>query len=320
MRVPHTFRATALLCAGCLLCAACGSGRPGSAVTLEGSSGPSSGATGTAGPPTTTMAVRRQNLVDADYTGRFRTTGMVVERSGGGPQLCLGTIAATLPPGCGGARIVGWSWAEVGHESMSGVQYGEYDLVGRYDGTVFTLTEPARPRDLAAMPALTDPFVTPCPTPSGGWRPTDPARATDVTFKAAATVAKGRPGYALLWVDRIVPIDTSVSTTGNAGYDDPMTFILNVATSGDQASMTRAIRMVWGGAVCVSGAPRAAAELDAVAAKVSSSNDMLSTWTDGRGGFVEVDVILATTQRQEQLDARYGTGVVRLFGALQPLD
>jgi hypothetical protein len=258
--------------------------------------------------------------VDTGYTARFRTTGMVVERSGNGPQLCLGFVAATLPPGCGGTRIVGWSWAEVGHESVSGVQYGDYDLVGRYDGTVFTLTEPARPRDLAAMPAVTDPFVTPCPTPSGGWRPTDAARATDVTFTAAATVAKGRPGYALLWVDRIVPIDTSGPKPGNAGYDDPRTFILNVATAGDQASMTRAIRKVWGGALCVSGAPRTAAELHSVAAKVSASDDMLSTWTDGRGGFVEVDVILATTQRQQQLDAHYGTGVVRLFGALQPLD
>jgi len=84
--------------------------------------------------------------------------------------------------------------------------------------------------------------------------------------------------------------------------------------------MTRAVRTVWGGSLCVVGAPRPAAELDAITAELRYSADILSIWTDGRAGFVEMNVILAATQRQQRLDARYGVGVVRIFGALQPID
>lgn len=310
-------------------CVACGAAPADPGVTLEGSttaprSAPESGGsptTGTTRPGTTASpAVKATNLVDAGYTGRFRASGMVLERKGFGPLLCLGAIAASLPPGCGGPPIVGWSWTTLAHASQSGVQWGSYDLVGRFDGHTFTLTEPAQAQRSFPPAASSDQFATPCPAPAGGWRPVNPAAATETTFSAATALAQRQPGYATLWVDQNVPIDTSASNTSNAGYNDPKKMILNVATTGDRAAMTRAVRTVWGGSLCVIAAPRPAAELDAITAELSYSADVLSVGTDGRAGFVEVNVILATTQRQQQLDARYGDGVVRLFGALRPID
>jgi hypothetical protein len=261
-----------------VLCAACGSLSVGSAV-MPTRSAVTPSATGTSSSPAATDA----NLVEAGYAGRFRAAGTVLEDRTGGPRLCLGAVLASLPPGCGGPRIIGWSWATVVHESASGVHWGSYDVVGRYDGTVFTLTEPAK----SPTPASPSPsgalLATPCPAPAGGWRPIDPATTTNATLTASVGLARRQSGHAEVWVDRTV-------TTP------------------------------WGGALCVSGAPRTAAELDAVAARLPWSPDNLSTWTDGRAGFVTVKVILANAQRQRQLDDRYGVGVVRLFGALQPID
>lgn len=78
----------------------------------------------------------------------------VLQKDGEEPELCLGGVAESYPPQCGGPRVSGWDWAAVeGEETASGVTWGAYAVQGTWDGTVFTLTQPP------IMLALYDPMV-----------------------------------------------------------------------------------------------------------------------------------------------------------------
>lgn len=84
------------------------------------------------------------------------------------PQLCLGAIAESYPPQCGGPEVVGWDWSAVeGEETASGVTWGAYAVWGDWDGETLTVTrEPI-------LAALYDPMVDPeVPNP---WDPSLPA-------------------------------------------------------------------------------------------------------------------------------------------------
>ena len=72
------------------------------------------------------------------------------------PMLCLGAIAESYPPQCGGPPVVGWDWAAVeGEESASGVTWGAYAVWGDWDGETFTVSrEPV-------LAALDDPPADP---------------------------------------------------------------------------------------------------------------------------------------------------------------
>ena len=51
----------------------------------------------------------------------YTVTTTVLESPEHGPQLCLGGVAESLPPQCGGPDIVGWDWESVaGEESELG--------------------------------------------------------------------------------------------------------------------------------------------------------------------------------------------------------
>jgi hypothetical protein len=261
------------------------------------------------------------NLVDEGYAGRFRAYATVLEKGNGGPQLCLGGVATSLPPQCGGPPVVGWQWAKIAHEEAAGVRWGSFVVVGHFDGKRFTLTEPARPDDgtgpRPASPALPD-FRTPCPAPSGGWVPVDPAGATEDALQRATGVAEAQSGYAALWIDQN---ETATATGPTPGADnDPARIILNVSTTGDVAAMRQALRAVWGGNLCVSKGRRTDAELRGVQSALDGTPGMLSSSADTVDGWVDLTVVLATTLHQRQLDAAHGPGVVRLIGALEPLD
>ncbi|WP_317232446.1 hypothetical protein [Clavibacter capsici] len=91
-------------------------------------------------------------------------TALVREEPGtSGPTMCVGVIDTSFPPQCGGAPLVGWDWDAVDdEESAVGVIWGEYDLVGTWDGTDFTLTRaPAAP----TRPEVADGY-TPWPDPA----------------------------------------------------------------------------------------------------------------------------------------------------------
>ena len=252
--------------------------------------------------------------VPVGYDGRFRTSATVLESPDHGPQLCH-NVLTSLPPQCGGADIVGWDWAAVKHESANGTRWGEYTLVGTYDGETFTLTDPATdpswPRDHGD-----DELVTPCPEPDGGWRPVNPDLATDAALNAAVRRARDVEGGSGVWVDQRIPEGELTEHNAN----DPKRLVLNVTTVRDPQVMEREIREVWGGALCVTTAERTMAELQRVQRQLGNVEGMLSSSIDEVTAQVGLTVLVATEELQRHLDDRYGTGAVRVFGTLEPID
>ena len=263
-----------------------------------------------------------RNTVDVGYPGRFRAVGVVLQARGKGPELCLGSIASSLPPGCSGPAIVGWSWDRLPHSDQAGSRWGSYVVLGRYDGTRFTLTQPATAATAADSPRVgmdVPDLTTPCPPPPRGWTPPDPARATNDTFQAATELARRQAGFGTLWIDqRLDPAATPPDPSGPP--NDSKRFVLNVTTTGDIATMQRMVRTVWGGSLCVSPAIRTAGELETTMKALLSTPGLLAASPDDRSGQVVLTLVRATTQLRRDLDARFGAGTVRLLGALAPLD
>jgi hypothetical protein len=67
----------------------------------------------------------------------------VLQKGDGPPELCLGGVAESLPPQCGGPEIAGWDWDAVEADSAQGTTWGEYAVEGTWDGETFRLTEAA---------------------------------------------------------------------------------------------------------------------------------------------------------------------------------
>jgi hypothetical protein len=93
--------------------------------------------------------------------GPVATDGLVTVMDRGSPELCLGAVALSYPPQCGGPAIVNWDWAEHGRgmfERSGGVRWGSFHLVGRWDGSELTVEEavPAALHD-ALVQAPSDP-------------------------------------------------------------------------------------------------------------------------------------------------------------------
>jgi hypothetical protein len=95
--------------------------------------------------------------------GEVAAQGTVLQLEGQAPQLCLGAVAESYPPQCGGPEVLGWDWDAVDlEETASGVTWGTYAAVGTWDGSRFTLTRPAIPLALYdPMPFDPDPRMDP---------------------------------------------------------------------------------------------------------------------------------------------------------------
>src|SRR5687768_7049789 len=101
---------------------------------------------------------------------RYEATTTVLEDADG-PRLCMGVILDSLPPQCEGVPVRGWSWRSVhGEDSQAGVTWGEFHVIGFYDGSSFDLIEAGPPRpNVEGDPG----FEPPCPEPEGGWTSID---------------------------------------------------------------------------------------------------------------------------------------------------
>jgi hypothetical protein len=101
-------------------------------ATDPGGSGPAA-----AQPPTSVPAapgdVRSRNLV----------TVMDKDTKDDLVELCLGPIAESYPPQCGGPAITNWDWESVDgmFEQQGDVRWGTYAVTGTWDGTAFTVSE-----------------------------------------------------------------------------------------------------------------------------------------------------------------------------------
>lgn len=248
--------------------------------------------------------------------------GTVLESPTHGPELCLNGLMLSLPPQGGGPAVVNWDWSAVdGYESLNGTTWGDYTVVGTYDGSTFTMTRPPRPGQQADGDLSTDeepdPFGTPCPEPSGGWRVLDPFRTTDESMERVFEEAQSLEGYAGSWVDQSInPADGSGDEDSDLLMNDPTRLIVNVAVTGDTASAEARLREFWGGALCVSRARHTKAELTVVLEELIRTPGLLGAGT-GRDR-VELEVIHDDGSLQRELDGRYGAGVVAVTSALRP--
>lgn len=244
---------------------------------------------------------------------RVQATATVLERSGGGPQLCLGDVMESLPPQCGGPPIVGWDWAAIEGEQRAGdTTWGEFHVVGDFDGRMFTLAGPPGPPQRAAPWVST----TPCARPAGGWERPDLGRASFAALEATQRAVQGMPGFVGMWLhDPEPPTD---------GAQDMTKVVLNVAFTGDAAGHTAALRERWGGALCVVQRGHSGAELARIQGAAQATVEELGLeWTssgvDERRGVVEIAVLYADAAAQAEVDRRHGAGVVVLTSRLRPV-
>lgn len=254
-------------------------------------------------------------------------SGTVLESPTHGPELCLGGVAESYPPQCGGVPLVGWEWAEVeGEESANGTTWGDYRVVGTWDGERLTLTEePGAPRrEQQRGPELT----TPCPAPPGGWSVADHSKATEEAQHEAIEHAQRQPSFAGVWIDQSInpaskedPMDEETSMAMN----DPTKLVLNLRFTDDLPRHRAEISEIWGGALCVSEATHTLEELERIRSEVEQelADDGTTVLFSDAGdvdGIVTIGVTVADPDVQAELDERHGEGVVVLRGALTPLD
>ncbi|SDT68519.1 hypothetical protein [Jiangella sp. DSM 45060] len=236
------------------------------------------------------------------YTGVFT----VLEGWGHGPQLCSG-VRESFPPQCGGPDIAGWNWDEAPDaESADGVTWGFYSVTGTWDGTRFTLTEPPL-AGTATSPVAPDAsefdFSPPCEPPAGGWVVVDAATADEAGRAAAEDYAYAQPDFAGTWIDSLARPN-----------------ILTFSFTGDLETHEAALRGLWGGPLCVTGAERSMQELIAIQDEiVAAGPGVPATALDLVSGEVTLDVFVEDGQ-QAELDERYGEGVVRVSAALRPVE
>ena len=261
----------------------------------------------------------------APSSGEVTTTYPVtVLDDGDGAELCLSGVATSLPPQCGGPRLVGWDWADHAgdHEDVSGVRWGSFVVTGTWDGTALTpaAVVPFSAWDESSVPPRPErDLTTPCPEPAGGWRPVEPATTTDRARNQAGRVARALPTYGELWVDQSVnpAFDQPLGPEDEMLMNDPAQLVLNVRVTDDLAGAEAAIREVWGGALCVSQARFTDRELARVQRVV---DDLPGVTYSSRGDDrVDLGVVHDDGTLQARLDDEYGEGAVVVDSALRPV-
>ena len=229
--------------------------------------------------------------------GEVRTRGLVtVLDAGEGPELCLGAVAESYPPQCGGPAVADFEWGAVGFEEASGVKWGSYALTGTFDGTTFTATDaiPAALYDAMAEPQ-DDPLAAACEDATT----TDTSRATPEDLDATLAAASALPTYATSWL------------TGNT---------INVAVTKDAAGAERELRRTWGGMLCVTTVERTDAELNAINQELQVAlGESLLTSGSFAPDSLDAQVVYDDGSVQEWADATWGAGLVRVSSALEPV-
>lgn len=263
----------------------------------------------------------------ADSDQRYTATALVLESPDHGPQLCLGGVADSLPPQCGGPDITNWDWDDVADpESAGGTTWGSYTVVGTYNGKDFALTEPPTPPAESDGPVGRQ-FSTPCDEPPEGWAVVDEATATEEAMTEAIEYASSQPDHAGTWLDQSInPAlsgDTGIADEQiEAAANDPTKLILNFRFTGDLERHEQELREIWGGALCVTRAAHTEAGLQDVQRQIHDElgSDVLGSGIDVTIGYVELMVVFDDGSLQRKLDERYGEGVVRVHSALQLVD
>jgi hypothetical protein len=246
----------------------------------------------------------------------YQVTATVLESTKHAAELCVGVLLESLPPQCDGLALVGWDWSKVeGEESAAGTTWGMYHVVGTFDGTTFTLTEPPGPPKPADDPS--NAIGPACPEPAGGWPRPEPDRTSSEDFDAAVRAAQAENDFAGLWIFDANP------PSGEEAQDIP-NVVLNVTFTGDLDRHETELREHWGGSLCLAKRAHALAKLDKIKDELTGNAGglglkVLMADADDVTNVVRLEVVWFTPEDQEALDARYGKGVVVLTAVLRPL-
>ncbi len=242
-----------------------------------------------------------------DGEQRYGATATILEAAGRGPELCLGAVAESYPPQCGGPPIVGWDWSDVeGEESASRTTWTTAYVEGTFDGERFTLTStPAAPR----------PFDTSSPSFEPACDEPEVVESADGSGDFPVANDRGRfdqiDGLVALWV----------SDPSGEGYNGP--FVANLIVRPGKGAETKThVRRFWGGGLCVAERDqKTTKELDDIVARIDGvlTQELLTASPNYQEGVVEVQVIVVDERSQQEVDDAFGRGVVRLTGALKPI-
>jgi hypothetical protein len=279
-----------------------------------------------AGDPDAVHEPRSATVPALDPEQLYEASATVLDDADG-PKLCLGGVAESLPPQCAGLPLAGWDWAAVeGEQSASGTTWGDFHVVGTFDGETFTVTE-SGPYDRGAADRGSErDFSTPCPEPDGGWTAVDSGRAADADFTAGASAAQARPDYVALWVDYAGDY-TPDELAQRLNEGKPVVQIMNVVVAEDVAGAEAAIREVWGGPLCITQREgHTAQELEQMREEaerfIQEELGLRYLWSaSGPVGLAaEIGVVVDPDGAgQSAVDERFGPGLVRLVPALTPL-
>lgn len=254
-------------------------------------------------------------------TGLVRTrTHLTVMAAGrDDPVLCTHGTSESSPPTCAEALpLAGFVWpADV--DPVGGVRYADFALTGRFDGTTLAVTEARRWDGASAADPFSDPdgYATVCVPPPGGWRVLDPATTTPQQVESLPFDAEKLPGYNAMWFD-----DSRNPAPDDAGTplevaNDPAYLTANVLVSRDVAGARRALRKLWGGALCVRHTRYDLEQLQQIQDDVGRLPGALSV--SGLREHVEIEVLHDDGSFQRWADRRYGRGTVRVFSFLEPV-
>lgn len=266
-----------------------------------------------------------------DPVGSPRYTGVVYieERNGSlgiGPPGCIVPAIGgeeEQPGAPCGVRLplATWDWDVVeGEESVDGVIWGMYRVLGTYDGETFSI-ESAEPADGAPDPfaeiyAESDAIVAAeCPEPPGGWTASEPARTSVGDQEAADRYARGQPEAAGSWMVR----DTG--TEAELSGDE---IVVAWAFTGNLEAHEAELRVRWGGPMCVVAREQTERELRGVQRDLEKNGREIGLDWDQVGaseidGRVHVHAFIAPPDVVASLDARYGAGLVRVTADLKPV-
>ena len=246
--------------------------------------------------------------------GEYRTSGTVIDKGEGRPELCIGGVADSYPPQCSGIPLIDWNWSDVEGEETSGqVSWGDYEITGRYDGKSLTVLEVGPPA--SPPPESENPFESPCEEPPGGWEIPDPERTRESDWRLTIKAAEQATDSSGAWIDYL-------------GKEEPTEFgknpvMLNLAFTGDLDDHEAEARTTWGGALCVAEFERTFDRLREIQDEFGDTNEfgLEITYTDVNvmENVVQIGVVVIGPATLERIDERYGEGTVEVEAMLEPV-
>jgi hypothetical protein len=238
---------------------------------------------------------------------------MVLEANGKEPVFCLGAVLDSLPPQCGGPRLVGWDWDFIDNkETARGTTWGDAAITGHYREGTFDVVDAGIPD----YPPFEDhPIETLCDDPDGGWQ-SEGDRDSDRDRDRALRYARSQPEHAGAWVDYLEE---------PAEFEDTP-YVLNVAFTGDIERHESALRELWEGPLCVVSFERSLGELMDIQNELSGDVgkemglEVLTSAASENRNVVEISVVIATPEMLDALEKRYGPSVVEVDARLRPTE